>query len=117
MRKYNVSRLALFGAASVIGLAAADVSAQQSPTPTDPQAPPPSSTTDIPRNNEANSVAPRPTTQDEVNAARFGALDADRDGFVSKDEAVKDRMLAQTFAQVDANGDGKISRVEFDKHA
>lgn len=108
MHKPNLSRLALLSAASVIGLASAAAFAQQTPL-VDPQTPPPS--------DNSRSDVPRMTMQNDVNAARFSALDTDGDGYLNKDEAMKDRTLSQSFAQVDADGDGKISRAEFDKHA
>ncbi len=43
----------------------------------------------------------------------FSALDMNRDGNISQDEADADPMLAQQFQQVDSNGDGAINQSEF----
>jgi Ca2+-binding EF-hand superfamily protein len=43
----------------------------------------------------------------------FAALDANKDGFLSKAELVKHPMAAHA-GMVDANKDGKLSRSEFD---
>jgi hypothetical protein len=71
-----------------------------------------------------------PLTRAAVEAqvqARFAAVDADRDGYVTQAEARaraeagrserqarRGERRAQLFARLDANGDGAISRAEFD---
>ena len=44
----------------------------------------------------------------------FTALDANKDGQVSKEEADKNVMVTQSFAQADTNKDGQVSKAEFD---
>ena len=43
---------------------------------------------------------------------RIAALDADKDGRISKTEAQADKPFATRFAQLDANKDGYLDRVE-----
>ena len=44
---------------------------------------------------------------------RFEALDKNRDGFVSRDEAKDADELNTRFSELDANNDGKLSREEY----
>lgn len=46
-------------------------------------------------------------------AASFAELDADKDGYVSKVEARKDRAVEAGFAAADRNKDGRLDRAEF----
>lgn len=46
-------------------------------------------------------------------ASDFKKLDANADGYVSKDEAVTDADLTRDFAKRDVDGDGKLSQSEF----
>ncbi len=66
------------------------------------------------------STKPAPTTIDHSKMAMpnstpdtFTALDANKDGFLSKAELAKHPMAAHA-GMVDANQDGKLSRGEFD---
>lgn len=43
----------------------------------------------------------------------FQALDADRDGFISRTEAAKDDKLAPLFDTLDTNKDTRLDRLEF----
>lgn len=43
----------------------------------------------------------------------FLALDADRDGFISRPEATPAVRLARNFQRADVNGDGMLNRYEF----
>lgn len=45
--------------------------------------------------------------------ASFDELDANNDGFLSKDEVMGNPAIAQNFALIDTNGDGKISPEEW----
>ena len=45
--------------------------------------------------------------------ARFDALDRNRDGFLSRDEANDAAELDTRFSELDANNDGKLSRDEY----
>jgi Ca2+-binding EF-hand superfamily protein len=44
---------------------------------------------------------------------KFGVLDKDHDGMVSKAEARKDKELSKEFDKLDANKDGKLDQGEF----
>jgi Ca2+-binding EF-hand superfamily protein len=64
-----------------------------------------------------------PTTRAELESKikqHFGALDTNRDGFVTKEEAAAEKakmagdMRDRHFKEVDTNADGTISRPEFD---
>lgn len=46
-------------------------------------------------------------------ASDFKKLDANADGYVSKDEAVADAALTSDFVKRDVDGDGKLSESEF----
>jgi Ca2+-binding EF-hand superfamily protein len=52
-------------------------------------------------------------------AERFDAIDANKDGFITRDEmrAAHQKMAAAKFKSVDTNGDGRISRAEADANA
>jgi hypothetical protein len=67
------------------------------------------------------SSNPAPTTSDHskmshgehaTNADAFAALDANKDGFLSKAELAKHPMAAHA-GMVDSNKDGKLSKSEF----
>src|SRR3954471_15307524 len=45
--------------------------------------------------------------------ADFVALDRNKDGFVSKVEAIGDREIAKRFAAFDTDGDGRLSEAEY----
>lgn len=44
----------------------------------------------------------------------FDKLDADMDGFVSRAEALKDRLIAERFDTLDTNKDDQLDKVEFE---
>ncbi len=49
-------------------------------------------------------------------AARFQGADADRDGYLTRDEAAKlDPELARNFDAMDADRDGRVSREEYER--
>ncbi len=52
-------------------------------------------------------------------AERFDTIDANKDGFISRDEmrAAHQKMAAAKFKSVDTNGDGRISKAEADANA
>jgi EF hand len=63
----------------------------------------------------ATPSVPAPKTERAPKPAkgeRFGALDANKDGFISRDEAKARPNLAKNFDQLDANRDGKLSKQE-----
>lgn len=43
----------------------------------------------------------------------FESLDADRDGFISTEEAASCETLLTDFAKIDANQDGKLDQAEY----
>src|SRR5437879_5141105 len=43
----------------------------------------------------------------------FAKLDKNKDGYISKDEAMADPKLAKDFAKFDLNNDGKLNRAEY----
>jgi hyperosmotically inducible periplasmic protein len=45
--------------------------------------------------------------------ADFAALDKNKDGYLSKLEAVGDREIAKRFSSFDADGDGRLSEAEY----
>ena len=51
--------------------------------------------------------------QTDDNAAEFAKLDANKDGFVDKKEAVMEPRLLGNFGTADANNDGKIDKSEW----
>ena len=46
-------------------------------------------------------------------AADFARLDADGDGYISRQEALKDPEVLRTFRRADANKDGRLDPAEF----
>jgi Ca2+-binding EF-hand superfamily protein len=46
-------------------------------------------------------------------ASAFDALDANKDGNISRAEAQPSPIVSQSFATADSNGDGMIAREEF----
>ena len=48
-----------------------------------------------------------------VLSAEFAKLDADRDGYISRTEALKDPEVVRTFRRADANKDGRLDPGEF----
>lgn len=54
-------------------------------------------------------------TSEEPNSpsATFRALDADKDGYISPQEASQNVQLSQNFREVDTNDDSRISEREF----
>jgi|WetSurMetagenome_2_1015567.scaffolds.fasta_scaffold1453300_1 hypothetical protein len=46
--------------------------------------------------------------------AKFDALDADKDGYVNRNEAERSKGLPEVFDQADANKDGKLDAAEFE---
>ena len=59
-------------------------------------------------------AAPDTPAPDQPNPA-FQKLDTDRDGYISRDEATKQRNFAKAFSEADDNRDGKLDRDEFVK--
>ncbi|ABC33295.1 MULTISPECIES: hypothetical protein [Hahella] len=53
------------------------------------------------------------TTDMMESEAEFVALDADKNGSISQEEAAADAGLAQSFAKADADQDGAVSKDEF----
>lgn len=53
------------------------------------------------------------SSQQPQGASDFKKLDANADGYVSKDEAVADAALTSDFVRRDVDGDGKLSQSEF----
>jgi len=108
---------ALF-AISVLTLASAGALAQMSPSkpsqgetgrtvsPTPRATPSPSAQPSAGATSGASSTQPS-----------FAALDTNRDGSVSQDEAGAAPGLARKFARLDKNRDGKLSASEFTGHA
>jgi len=54
-----------------------------------------------------------PPSQTDDNAGEFAKLDANKDGFVDKKEAVIEPRLLASFAAADSNNDGKIDKNEW----
>src|SRR3982751_3941269 len=48
-----------------------------------------------------------------VISAEFARLDADGDGYISRQEALKDSEVVRTFRRADANKDGRLDPSEF----
>lgn len=63
---------------------------------------------------------PRPTTPaiggDAAAKLSFEALDKDRDGKLTPDEARANTTVAANFAAADKNNDGSLSRAEFETY-
>ena len=60
------------------------------------------------------SAQQAPTTPDRAAIeAAFGRADANKDGMLSKDEAVRLPAIAAKFAQLDLNKDGMLNPEEF----
>ena len=59
-------------------------------------------------------AAPDDSAREQPNRA-FEQLDADHDGFISRDEAAKRRGFARALSEADDNRDGKLDRDEFVK--
>jgi Ca2+-binding EF-hand superfamily protein len=49
----------------------------------------------------------------DKNDPGFAALDKDKDGYISKTEALGNPELAKKFKEADKDGDGKLSRSEY----
>ena len=54
-----------------------------------------------------------PATKTDDNAAEFARLDANKDGFIDKKEAVLEPRLVTNFDAADTNKDGKIDKKEW----
>jgi EF hand domain-containing protein len=59
------------------------------------------------------SAHARQAAEAAVLAAEFARLDADRDGYISRAEALKDPEVVRTFRRADADKDGKLDPREF----
>ncbi len=59
----------------------------------------------------AEPIAPPPGTAAETSG--FGSLDANQDGYVSKDEATVDQGISENWERVDTNGDNRLDQSEF----
>lgn len=55
------------------------------------------------------------STRQGATSSMFDQLDANRDGFVSKDEAKRSADISARFKDLDSNSDGKLSTAEYGK--
>ncbi len=63
----------------------------------------------------AQMKAPEAATGSKAGStAKFDALDADKDGHLSRNEAERSKGLPEAFDQADANKDGKLDAAEFE---
>jgi hypothetical protein len=60
---------------------------------------------------EKSPTTPPTTSAAPVDARTFAAMDANRDGYISRDEA-KNAPFLSRFDQLDINHDGKLSQAE-----
>jgi len=65
-----------------------------------------------PRGPEGRGKGDRPEPPDGHRPPSFEELDADNDGFLTKEEVAGDPHLAHDFDTFDANGDGRLSKDE-----
>ena len=64
---------------------------------------------------DANSAADMKTQQQMWldQRRRFNAIDTNRDGYISEQEANKQQRLLKSWGKADLNSDGKIDQTEF----
>ncbi|MEO7402439.1 MAG: EF-hand domain-containing protein [Burkholderiales bacterium] len=67
--------------------------------------------TETPTSNPAASAAKSPAAKSQK-AQRFDALDTNKDGFISRQEAAPRPQLVKNFDSIDKNRDGKLSKQE-----
>jgi len=91
---------------------------QQSNQPSQ-QSAPKSSPGPISPPTQAPITSPNPPPPPAASTAKptLQALDKNRDGSISKDEAATDPELAKMFGQLDRNRDGKLDSGEFANYA
>jgi hypothetical protein len=61
----------------------------------------------------SNSSGAAPDASAAAPSAAFSKLDTNKDGYISKAEAKKDKELSKSFDSLDANHDGKLDPAEF----
>ena len=83
--------------AGTFALCSAAALAQVTPTQTDP----------------ARQSTPKTTAYHGSGDSSFDELDANKDGYLSKEEVLGNPAVAQNFASIDKNGDGRISLEEW----
>lgn len=83
--------------AAGLGLSMTIAFAQVTPTQSDP----------------AKQSTPKTGTYHGSGDSSFDELDANKDGYLSKEEVMGNPGLAQNFADIDTNGDGRISIEEW----
>ena len=107
--------LSLLGGAALVASLPASAQTYNSPSNTPSANTPPASTPssapsmNAPSNTSSTTAAK--TTDDD--AAEFGRLDKNKDGFIDKSEAILEPRLLTNFEAADTNKDGKIDMNEW----